>query len=187
MMQPTLKVGEISFLARSVSTSSGRIGRFRKRDMRSNNRTAAQAGYTYITMLMALVVVALMAQTTWFPQRTESLRQREDELIFRGLAYRNAIQSYWNAGGKDARFPPTLDSLLYDPRIEGRRHIRRLYAPVVGEEWRLIWSNGGIAGVAPVSVEKPFRTAGFPLGISVNGEGRSYSDWEFVFTPELDE
>ncbi len=144
-----------------------------------------EAGYTFATLLVVLVALALGAQATIIPTSTEVQRERERELIHRGLAYARAVESYWRADIENPAFPPSLDALLDDPRTEGRRHIRRLLAPVIATDWRLVMAeDGGIAGVSPVSDKIPFKQADFPDGLTVPEDAGIYADWQFVFDPE---
>ena len=142
-----------------------------------------EAGYTYVAILAVLAVMAIAAQTTAIPPRSERLRDAEAELLFRGEAYRRAVRSYWEAG-PEPRLPAELDDLLDDPREPGRRHIRRLYEDPMGEGWTLLGGDdGGIAGVASSSGAAPRRTAFFAPGDEGFARARSYADWEFRFEP----
>lgn len=143
-----------------------------------------EAGYTFASMLILLVGAGLAAQTVFIPTSTEIRRASEEELIFRGMAYARAVQSYWLADAEAPSFPPGLDALLEDPRSEAR-HIRRLYDPVIGENWRTIPAEGGgIAGVALDSSLTPFKRSGFPVGMVVSDAAETYGQWQFVFTPD---
>ena len=142
-------------------------------------------GYTYVSLLVVIVAATLSAQTTWVPSGTRAQRAAEAELIFRGLAYRDAIRSYWEADPDRPSFPSTLEDLLQDPRGEGTRHIRRLYEPVFGDEWELLPADGGgIAGVAPRTDLTPLKRANFPADLAIEDGADSFGDWRFVFTPE---
>lgn len=143
-----------------------------------------EAGYTYITVLIVVFALALAAQVTWIPASTERARETEAELLFRGLAYRDAVRSHWEWGGQN-RYPPTLDALLEDPRQMGLRHIRRLYeSPVCEGRWRQLSApGGGIAGVAPDCDAAPFKQSGFPSALDGLEAAGSYAEWEFRFDP----
>ena len=62
---------------------------------------------------------------------------REAELLFRGQAYRRAIESYYRANGV---YPRALEDLLKDPRFPSKRHIRSLYPDPMGkgQAWLLL-------------------------------------------------
>lgn len=145
---------------------------------------AREAGYTYVSILAVLAVMAIAAQTTAIPPESARLRDAEAELLFRGDAYRRAVASYWAAGEGDPRLPGDLRSLLDDPREPGRRHIRRLYDDPLGGSWTLLrGDDGGVAGVAPADAGTPRRRAFFPPGYEAFAEAETYADWAFVFEP----
>ena len=128
-----------------------------------------------------------MAQVTY--QQSSTLHQRdiEAELLFRGLAYRNAIKSYYHANPTLKKYPRILDDLLEDPRQPGRRFLRQLYVePVVRKsDWVLLHSSdGGIVGVASSSEREPLKQANFiPELAHFEGASR-YRDWEFIYLPQ---
>lgn len=144
-----------------------------------------EAGYTYLSVLAMLLAVGMAAQTATIPSESARIRDAEAELLFRGLAYRDAIASYWAAGGDAPRLPGRLTDLLEDDRDGRRRHIRQLYPdPLSGARWTLIAGpDGGIAGVASSSAAAPRKRAFFPVGLEAFAEAESYADWRFVFEP----
>lgn len=138
-----------------------------------------------MTVLAAVLIVGIVAEagraTTWRALKAD----REAELLFRGLAYRNAIRSFHLANGV---YPRSLEDLEKDPRSPTKRHIRRLYRdPVSRDEkggWRLVTaSDGGIAGVASASREPPLKQANFPVEVEKFTGAQSYSEWVFEYTP----
>ena len=140
-----------------------------------------EAGYTYVSILAVLAVMAIMAQTAAIPSERARLRDAEDELLFRGDAYRRAVASYWVV---ERCLPTDLAHLLDDPREPGRRHLRRLYDDPMGEGWTLLrGEDGGIAGVASTGGGTPRRRAFFPPGDEGFAEAETYADWAFRFEP----
>ncbi len=98
-------------------------------------------GYVIIMLMMtvfAIVIGFLVAVPAW---QTEVKREKEEELIFRGRQYVEAVRLYIlkNPG----RFPATLKE-LYD-----KNFIRKLYKDPMTEsgEWNVIL-NASMAGVA---------------------------------------
>jgi type II secretory pathway pseudopilin PulG len=148
-------------------------------------QTDREAGYTYPAVLILLVAAALAAQSTSIPTSGQMQREREAELLFRGLAYRDAIEAYWNAGGVNGTLPTRLQDLVSDPRVEGVRHIRRLYDdPMPGGGWRIIQDpGGGITGVFSSAPGAPQRSAYLPSGLVDFKNAESYQDWRFEFEP----
>lgn len=155
------------------------------RAMWKAGRTDREAGYTYPAALILLVALALAAQTATIPASGTAQSEREAELIFRGMAYRDAIEAYWRAGGTNPRLPARLQDLVEDPRAEGLRHIRRLYDdPMPRGGWRLIEEpGGGISGVVSSAPGTPRRRAFFPAALTGFDSADSYQDWRFVFDP----
>jgi type II secretory pathway pseudopilin PulG len=150
-------------------------------------RSSAARGFTYVTVLAAVVVLGIVAEagraTTWRALKAD----REAELIFRGLAYRNAIRSFHLTHGA---FPRSLQDLEKDPRSHAKRHIRKLYAEPMAKdeqgEWRLLVApGGGIAGVASASSEEPLKKANFPVELEKFTGAQSYAEWIFEYTPPL--
>ena len=185
MRRPTWRAGPTEPPeARRGQRQAERGPRWAERGPREADGGPREAGYTYVSILAVLAVMAIAAQTTWIPSRSERLRDAEAELLFRGDAYRRAVASYWAAGGAEPRLPSGLDDLLDDPREPGRRHIRRLYDDPLGGGWTLLYGeDGGIAGVASSSPETPRRRAFFPPGYEAFEEAGTYADWEFRFEP----
>lgn len=157
------------------------------RTSRAGKRRSSARGFTYVAVLAAVVIVGLIAEagrgTTWHALK----KDREAELLFRGLAYRNAIRSFHLAHGV---FPRTLEDLEKDPKSPARRHIRRLYADPMSKddkpEWRLVRAiDGGIAGVASASSEPPLKQANFPVEVEKFTGAQSYAEWIFEYVPPL--
>lgn len=139
-------------------------------------------------VLAAAVIVGIVVEaaqlTTWRILKAD----REAELLFRGLAYRNAVKSYYEAGTTVKTFPRSLDDLLKDPRFPDRRHIRALYQDPMAKdekaEWRVIRAlDGGISGVAGSSSDEPLKQANFPKELETLAGTRSYSEWVFEYRP----
>jgi len=137
-----------------------------------------------------VVILGIVAEaahvTTWRMLKAE----REQELLYRGSAYRRAIQSYYEAGGALKQFPRTLDDLLKDSRTaSGKRHIRALYPDPMNKsekpEWLLIRAaDGGISGIASQSRDEPLKQANFPKEFEKFAGAKSYADWIFEFQPQ---
>jgi len=136
-------------------------------------------------VLAAVVIVGIVVEaarvTTWRIVRAD----REAELLFRGLAYRNAIGSFYQSNGA---FPRSLEDLPKDPRSVSKRHIRTLYPDPMSknekQEWRLIRAaGGGISGVASASTDEPLKQANFPKEFEKFTGAKSYSEWVFEYTP----
>ena len=138
-------------------------------------------------VMVAVLVVGLTAGTGITLASREVQADREKELLFRGMAYREAIRRYYHAGQMKS-YPRTLNALVMDPRFPGRRYLRALYRdPMGGEtgEWQLIrGADGGIIGVASRSKEQPLKKANFPAGYEKFADAHTYSEWIFDYLPQ---
>jgi type II secretory pathway pseudopilin PulG len=137
-------------------------------------------------VLAAVVVLAILAGTAAILASYEVRHDREEELLFRGLAYERAIQSFYlsKQPGTTPTFPRRLEDLLSDPRFVHQRYLRTLYPDPMGTGWSLVLSpDGGIAGVASQSKEKPLKQDNFPNIFSSFAGAQHYSDWIFLYQP----
>jgi type II secretory pathway pseudopilin PulG len=132
---------------------------------------------------VAIVVLGIGADvalvSTWRVVRAD----REAELLFRGRAYRRAIESYHRTHGE---YPRSLEALTLASSATHRRHLRRLYDDPVapGRDWRLVHAaGGGISGVASTSTDAPLKTADFTKEFESFSGAKSYSEWIFDYAP----
>lgn len=145
-------------------------------------------------MLLALLIVLALGGITlmaavdvWTLQRQ---REREQQLLFVGDAYRQAIRRYYFGApaGSPRTLPTNLESLLEDDRYPVPvRHLRRLYPdPITGKAgWGEVRVGDRIAGVYSLSETRPVKQAGFaPVDDSFTGSSR-YREWVFSFTGAL--
>lgn len=146
--------------------------------------SGSQQGFSYAMVLAAVVILGIVTEaahvTTWRLLKAD----REAELLYRGDAYRRAIQSYYEAGTTIKQYPRKLDDLLKDPRFAARRHIRALYADPMSKdekpEWTLVrGADGGISGVASRSRDEPLKQANFPQEFEKFAGAKSYAEWIF--------
>jgi len=150
-----------------------------------------QNGFTFLAALMLVVIIGIMLGLTAQPWKTIIKREREQELIFRGLQYRRAIASWYSkpvAPGATVKVIPLTDlnDLLLDPNsLQVARYLRRKYLdPMTGKEWRIIRdeARGGIVGVASTSSEAPLKKSFAEYsGLDSFREAKKYSDWRFVY------
>jgi hypothetical protein len=117
-------------------------------------------------------------------------RDREKELLAQGRQFRTAIGRYYEslqAGGK-REYPPSLDDLLQDRRVPGvKRHLRKVFVdPMTRKpEWGLIKVAGRIVGVHSLSEGRPIKQDGFEAeDMGLRGKEK-YSEWLFVYPPDL--
>ncbi len=147
-----------------------------------------QSGFTYIGVLVLVVIMGIMAAATADLWRTERKRESETELLFVGNQYRQAISQYYNQNTSRGRsFPGSLQDLLQDPRTPGtKRYLRQLFPdPVTGsEEWGLVKGPAGeIMGVFSLSEEMPLKKGNFQRADAKFEDKQKYSEWVFIYTP----
>ncbi len=151
----------------------------------AGKRQSRQRGFTYILVLVAVVVLGIAAETASVPASHRAVAEREQELLFRGQAYRNAIRDYYAAA---RHYPRSLNDLVKDPASAHRRYLRARYpdpmSPDGKGEWKLIRAaDGGISGVASQSMDAPMKQANFPSGFEYFADAKGYAEWVFEYSP----
>lgn len=169
------------------------VGKLSNRPMAPIRFAQYQSGFTYILVLMALLVVGILAEVAYIPNYQKVKRDKEQELLFRGMAYQKAIQSYYEMNKSRKQYPRRLEDLLQDNRVAHARHIRQLYTDpfatgektAVGDaEWVLVRNkSGGITGIASSSSGEPLKQMNFPSGYELLEGAEHYSDWLFEYRP----
>lgn len=149
-----------------------------------------QAGFSYVLVMFAVAILAIMAVRLLNVSATNEQRAREADLLYVGNAYREAIGVFYeNTPGTVKRYPEKLDDLLQDPRTTTlQRHLRKLYRdPITSDaQWGLVLGDDErITGVYSLSHKQPIKTGGFAKVLAGFGEAKEYRDWHFVYTPVL--
>jgi type II secretory pathway pseudopilin PulG len=151
-------------------------------------RAGLEAGFNYIGLMILVAVTGVALAAAGEVWQVSLKREKEQELLFVGNQFRNALTLYYQSSAPQGkRFPMSLEDLLRDPRTPAlRRYLRKIYVdPITGTpEWGLIKGPGGeIYGVHSLSDDEPVKKAGFEK-INRNLEGKSrYSEWIFVYSP----
>ena len=149
-------------------------------------RARPSAGFTYVGLLLAVVLLGLALSAVGTVWHTMAQREREKELLFIGHEFKAAIAAYYRAGGQ---FPQDLNDLVEDKRWPEPRHfLRRLYAdPITGQaDWNAIRAESlGITGVASSSNAVPIKKFGFQPDEEAFADADTYQDWKFVYIPSL--
>jgi len=133
-----------------------------------------------------MVIMGIMlgaAGQTW---KTIMKRDREAELLFRGMQYRNAIASWWTSQpvGHQAAPLNDLKFLLVDPNSVNKvRYLRRLYKdPITGKDFDIKRDSvRGITGVLSTSSDEPMKQSNFPSELSQLEGKKTYKEWEFTY------
>lgn len=156
--------------------------------------SAGTAGFTYIGLLIAVVILGVALSAVGEVWHTQAQREREQELLFIGREVQAAIAAYFRAGGGGGRqYPEDINDLLEDKRWpEPRHYLRRLYAdPMTGAaDWTLLRADTlgiagmtGIIGIASSSQGAPLKKAAFPADEEAFKDATCYCDWKFVYVP----
>jgi type II secretory pathway pseudopilin PulG len=148
-----------------------------------------QAGIALLAMLIVIAAMSAALGVTGSLWHEVQQREKERELLFIGLQYRNAIKRYYESPGGQNRYPPTLDVLLLDNRTPAiRRHLRKPYRDPLtnSKEWGIVPApQGGILGVHSLAEGKPIKRANFPAELGWEGGKSRYIDWQFVYVPAV--
>lgn len=167
---------------------------------------ARHRGFTLAGLIVVLAVMAIMLTVAVQSVTFQKRRENEEELIFRGGQFVEAIRLF---RARNGRFPLTLDELYKaKPRV-----IRKQWKdPITGKpDWKpLFFGQDGQAVTPPVPGTQPtptpqptpqptpgFGAPGQPQGGPIVGvtsrsceesirilDGRTrYCDWKFIFDP----
>jgi type II secretory pathway pseudopilin PulG len=165
--------------------------RARMRECRVRLRGARHAlrnspGFTYIGLLLILVIIGISLGAAGKYWQNVMLREKEEELLFRGDQYRQAIERYYYAIPGRPQYPRSIDDLLQDSRTPaGKRHLRRRYKdPMTSKDFVVIESTDAsgkhIIGVRSSSDKTPLKQSNFPDAYQDFAGKDKYSDWQFV-------
>ncbi len=147
-----------------------------------------QGGFTYFGVLVIVLIMGVILATVSEVWRTSMKREKEQELLFVGSQFRQAIRLYYERSPLQVRrFPTRLEDLLADPRYPStQRYLRKIYVdPVSGNaKWGVVKGlNGEILGVHSLSNSEPMKKYNFSSADkSFEGKTR-YSDWVFIYVP----
>ena len=112
---------------------------------------SSEGGYTLVSLLALMTILALFAAAAVPSVRQQSLRERENEAIFRGEQVADAIRYYYihrantmNLRG-DQGLPTSVDQLLEGIPVPGGSKKRQILRPSAARdplsdsgEWRLV-------------------------------------------------
>ena len=148
-----------------------------------------QQGFTLAGALI-LIAVAGAGMAAYGEMASHAAqRDKEQELLFVGNQFRQAIGAFYDGTpGAAKQYPRKLEDLLQDRRYPVlRRHLRRIYAdPMTGKrEWGMVMApEGGIMGVYSLSQAQPVKSGGFLLrDRQLEGARERYSNWQFTYAP----
>jgi type II secretory pathway pseudopilin PulG len=136
----------------------------------SSNRRRRECGYILLTLLLfvSLLVIASLAVLPQFAFQVR--RDREEEMIHRGVQYSRAIKRYYKKFGT---YPASLDALENTNHI---RFLRKRYKdPITRKDFKILRMTDvkmafgpGIAGAQPVGGATGLNA---PFGANAPGQG----------------
>lgn len=101
--------------------------------LRRRSKNSSQRGYILLTLMLfvSLLVIGALAV---LPEMTfEAKRDREEEMVHRGVQYSRAIQHYYKKFGT---YPATLDAL---ENTQNLRFLRKRYKdPITGKDFKIL-------------------------------------------------
>jgi len=134
----------------------------------SNKKRRPEQGYILLTLMLFVTLLAI-ASLAWIEKFDFQIkRDREEELIHRGVQYSRAIRRYVRKFG---RYPARLEDLESTNNV---RYLRKRYKdPITGKDFKLLRQNdvqmtfspGAASGLAPGS---PAAQAGAPGSLNAN-------------------
>lgn len=144
-------------------------------------------GFTYLAVLFAVAIIGAVLAATAVIWHTQVQREKEQELLFVGHAFRQAIARYYESTpGTAKQFPKKLEDLLEDKRqTRLSRYLRKVYTDpmTASKTWGLIVGpDGSLIGVHSLSTRTPIKSAGFDEIDRDFVGAASYIDWKFIYT-----
>jgi type II secretory pathway pseudopilin PulG len=143
-------------------------------------------GFTYIALIVFIAIIGITLGSAGKYWQNVMLRDKEEELLFRGDQFRKAIERYYSSIPGRPQYPESLDNLLKDGRTPtGKRYLRQKYKdPMTGEDFVEIRDqlSRRIIGVHSSSDKSPLKTAFFSENDADFAGKSKYSEWNFIFT-----
>jgi type II secretory pathway pseudopilin PulG len=149
-----------------------------------HRRSRKAEGFTLVGLLIVLAIIGLASVAVSTVASLAKRRMAEQQLLYVGAQYRQAILAYAAATPPGAAvYPRALADLLKDPRFATtRRYLRELYAdPISGaDDWVLVTgADGGIVGLHSRSTKTPLKVDGFHPPFQAFAHRGSYTEWVF--------
>ena len=135
-------------------------------------------GFTLFMVLASIVISGILITAGVKQWKVIVTRDKEAELLFRGVQIQRAITAYFNKPGAK-KYPSSLNDLVSDGFRKG--YLRRLYKdPMTNKDFEILGFNNGIVGVRSTSLNVPLKTGNFPMGLECFEEATTYQDWVFI-------
>ncbi len=153
--------------------------------MRTGRPAGREGGFVFLALLIGLAIIGVGLGATSEVWTLTSQREREQELLFIGNQYRQAITRFYLQSPPAARrFPMTLDELVNDARAPDKpqHFLRAAYADPMTRavDWGEVRLPGGqLVGVFSQSGETALKQSGFALRDKDFLDKTRYSEWVF--------
>jgi type II secretory pathway pseudopilin PulG len=141
-------------------------------------------GSTYLALMFLIVIMAISVTVVAKQWKTVVQREKEADLLWRGIEIQTAIQFFYNerppgSGAARAKYPLTLEELTKPPKP----FLRRVYKdPITGGDWQYIpGPTGGIMGVRSASIWTPIKQHQFPAAVAHFEGFDKYNQWVFLY------
>ncbi|HVN21558.1 MAG TPA: hypothetical protein VMU05_22420 [Dongiaceae bacterium] len=100
---------------------------------RFKRRDGCEQGYVLLALLLMIALMGILAATVITSIKFDVRRDREEEMIHRGVQYSRAIRAYYKKFG---RYPATLENL---ENTNQQRFLRKRYKdPLTGKDFKLL-------------------------------------------------
>ena len=127
-----------------------------RRDLSPAALAKGDEGFIMVALLVSMAVAAVWMTVLVPAWRQQALRQKEDDLIFRGEQYARAIALYYT---KNQAYPPTVDVLVT------QKFLRRKWKdPITDKDFLLVPAPSATGQQAAQPVQGPGRSTGTAPG-----------------------
>src|SRR3954462_1742852 len=146
-------------------------------------------GFTYLGVLLLVAIMGFGLAAFGELHSHAAQRQKEEDLLFIGAQFRDAIASYYNKSPGAKAYPKKLEDLVEDKRFPmAQHHLRRIYRDPMTEsvDWGVVETpdKAGIMGVHSRSEEAPIKTGNFDAPEASFEDAENYSKWTFIYSPQ---
>ena len=135
-----------------------------KNNFKFHSKFSSCSGFTFIGLLIFISITGIVLSAAGITWMYEVRSEKEQQLLFVGVEFKNAIDSYYaSTPGQPKVYPISLDDLLRDKRMPNiKRHLRKIYPdPMTGKvDWGLVKKKGRIVGIFSCSSLVPFKRGG---------------------------
>ena len=119
---------------------------------RSQDRHIRQRGYILLVLMLFVALLAIGALAMVEKIDFQIKRDREEEMIHRGVQYSRAVRRYFKKFG---RYPTSLDDLKNTNNLRFLR--KRFKDPITGQDFKILHLGDvklsfgpGVAGITPI-------------------------------------